>query len=178
MRLRQRIVDAPIVVTAMLMGIAFGALFLVNPLAGLGGITWSSVTGAAVAGLLFGVAMGFVINAQRKRSGGVSRARAVTNALKSGQLPPEATVDEWAPLLGRRMHQARLFRRAGPLEFGLFALLGVYLFFTVPAGRALWSVEIVFFLVLVVWYPIWAAREVPKIRALERQLANRHETRD
>lgn len=177
MTLRERLNDAPIIVVALVMAILFGGLSLVGNVAtGVTRLNWAAVIGAAVGGLIFGALMSLIIRYQRRRNGGVSMARAVTNAIKSGELPADARPSEWGPLLERRRRQVRLYRWVGPVEFGLFALLGVYLLFAEPGGDVIWGVEILIFLGFLIAYPISAHRQLPRIEALEKQLTQRTTT--
>ncbi|MDT5014957.1 MAG: hypothetical protein QOD39_1117 [Mycobacterium sp.] len=170
--LRDRLNGAPLVVVALVEAILFGGFsLLVNIATGLARLNSAAVIGAAASGLIFGIFMSVFIRFQRSRSGGAVMARSVTNAIKSGKLPETATAEEWGPLLDRRRRQARLYRWVGPVEFGLFALLGVYLLFSDPTRALLWGFEILLFVAAVAAYPIWANRQVSKIDALRNQLS-------
>lgn len=122
-----------IIVVAFVMAILFGGInLLLNVVSGQTRLNVAAVIGAVVGGLVYGSLMSLFIRFQRRRSGGAVMARLVTNAIKAGKLPETPTAEEWGPLLDRRRRQARFYRWVGPVEFGLFALLGVYLLFWEP----------------------------------------------
>ena len=177
MNLRDRLSDAPMIVVALVMAILFGGInLLLNVAIGLTRLNWAAVIGAVIGGLVFGSLMSLIIRFQRRRSGGVATARLVSVAIKVGKLPETASAEEWGPLLDRRRRQAKFYRWVGPVEFGLFALLGVYVLFADSARAALWGLEIVLFVAAVIAYPIWANRQLAKIETLENQLSQRTAT--
>ncbi|MGH1550417.1 hypothetical protein ACRAWB_15075 [Leifsonia poae] len=162
----------PAWVVGVLMGLFFGVgTFVVNVSIGIQRLSWASAVAAAIGGVLFGAVMALLVARQRRKSGGTSMAQSVTNAVKRGELPHGASADEWMPLLERRRRQAKLLRWLGPLEFGLFAALAVYLIVTDGSRVIFWDAALVFFLALAVWYPINSRRQLRSIEQLERQLA-------
>ncbi|MEV8213265.1 hypothetical protein [Leifsonia sp. NPDC077715] len=155
------------------MGLFFGVgTFVVNVSIGIQRLGWTSVIAAVVGGLLFGAVMALFVARQRRQSDGTSMAQTVTNAVKKGELPHGASADEWMPLLERRRRQARLLRWLGPLEFGLFSLLAVYLIVTDGSRVIFWDAALVLFLALAIWYPINSRRQLRSIEQLQRQLAD------
>jgi hypothetical protein len=177
MNLRDRFSNAPMIVVAFVMAILFsGISLLLNVATGVTRLKWAAVIGAVIGGLVYGSLMSLFIRFQRRRSGGVATARLVTVAIKAGKLPETATAEEWGPLLDRHRRQARFYRWVGPVEFGLFALLGLYLLFSDSARAPLWGSEMLLFIAAVVAYPIWATRQLGKIKTLEHQLSQRTAT--
>lgn len=161
----------PAAVSGIFAGLLFGVLFFgVNVATGLQRVSWASVFGAAVAAVLFGVAMGFFVHRQRRSAGEPGLARAVTDAIKNGCLPANAPVGEWEAALERRRRQAKRYGWLGPVEFGLFSLLAVYLIVTDRPPVVFWVASLLFFLALTIWYPIHYVRQVRRIDKLERQL--------
>lgn len=168
----------PVYIVGILVGAFFGAgTFVVNVSIGIQRLSWASVVAAVIGGVLFGVIMALIVARQRRRSGGSSMAQIVKNAVKQGQLPQGASAGEWKPLLERRRWQAKLLRWVGPLEFGLFLLLAVYLIVADNSRVVFWVVTIMFFLALAVWYPINSSRQLRRIEQLQQQL-DRHPSPD
>lgn len=161
----------PVYVVGILTGLFFGVgTFAVNVSIGIQRLSWASVVAAVIGGVLFGAVMALLVARQRRKSGGTSMAQTVTNAVKKGEIPQGASAGEWKPLLERRRRQARLLRWLGPLEFGLFSLLALYLIVSDSTRVVFWVAALVFFLSLAVWYPINSRRQLRSIERLERQL--------
>jgi uncharacterized membrane protein len=169
--LRERLRDAPLVVTGVIMAVMFAMGFLiVSTVSGVQPFSIASVIGAACAGVVFGVLMSITIYVQRRRSGDAATARAVAMAVKTGRLPDAAEQHVWGPLLERQRRQARRLRWLGPVEFGLFAMLAVYLMLRGSIPLPLAAAEFAFFLALAIAFPIANTRRLRRIEALERQL--------
>ncbi|MEY9953928.1 hypothetical protein [Leifsonia sp. EB34] len=161
----------PVFVVGIVSGILFGVLtYLGNSAAGIQRTGWGSAIGAAVGAVVFGALFALIVARQRRAGGGVSMAQAVTDAIRAGRAPDGASAEEWRPLLERRRRQARLMRWLGPVVFGLFAALAVYLMITDGSRLILEVVFLLFFLGIAIWYPIGTSRQLAGIDRVERQL--------
>jgi hypothetical protein len=144
----------PVFVVGIVSGILFGVLtYIGNAVMGLQRTGWRSAGVAVIGALVFGVLFALVIARQRRAAGGTSMAQAVNDAIKTGQAPADASAREWGPLLERRRRQARMLRWLGPLVFGLFSVLAVYLLITDRTRLVLDVVFLVVFLGVAIWYP-------------------------
>lgn len=171
MKLRDRLAEAPPLLLALILAVTFGGLWWILIVAiGLQPIGWVSVIGAAVAGAVFGVSMTLYIVRQRKRTGGPHNLAALNRALKTGKLPPDADRRTWESLVDHRAKQQVFWGRVGPFEFGLFAVLGLYLALTDARGAWFWWLEAVGMAAFAVFSPISSRRQVTKLKELRRQL--------
>ncbi len=58
----------------------------------------------------------------------------------------------------------------GPLLFGAFGSLGIYLIIDNPEHPWFWVLATIFFFSVAAWYPIWTRRRRPKLLGLIAQL--------
>ncbi|MEN2742048.1 hypothetical protein ABCS02_30060 [Microbacterium sp. X-17] len=161
----------PVYVVGIVTGGLFGVLtYGLNLATGMQRTGWRSAAVAVIGAVVFGVLFALFAARQRRAAGGVSKAQAVTDAIKAGRAPADAPAEEWRPLLERRRRQARLVRWLGPLVFGVFSALAVYLIVTDPTRLVLDVVFLVVFLGIAIWYPIGARRQLAGIDRVERNL--------
>lgn len=169
--MRRWLNQQPVFVVGIVTGALFGVLtYLGNAVTGIQRTGWTSAVGAAIGAVVFGALFALFVARQRRSGGGTSTTQAVTDAIKAGRAPADASAEEWMPLLERRRRQARLLRWLGPLEFAFFSALAVYLIVADRTRLFVWVVFLVFFLALVIWYPVNARRQLVRIDRLERQL--------
>ena len=126
---------------------------------------WAWITSALIGGIFYGTFMAIIFRNLQRKYGGRDTARAVENAIKKGRLPDNVQVEVWLPLLERKRRSEGFWAWAGPLEFGLFAALEVYLAITEP-GILFWWLAAAVFVGLGVWMPLWAHRRRPRIETL------------
>lgn len=92
-----------------------------------------------------------------------SRFRA---AASSGRLPEGATAELWIPELMRTIEQERIMAWLGPILFGAFAAMGVFLIFENRDPPWLWVICTLFFAGLAVGFPVWIPRRRRRMEAL------------
>jgi hypothetical protein len=126
---------------------------------------WPLLSGALVGGIIYGVGMAFVFRYLQKKYGGKDTARALEKAIKDGRLPEDVEPEIWLPLLERKQRSDQFWASTGPVAFGLFAALEVYLGITEPVVW-IWWLNAAIFVFLAVWTPLWVVRRRPRIEAL------------
>lgn len=128
------------------------------------------VVGAVLAGVV-AVAVGFWLirwqgrRESRKPSGSLT-ATNLERALASGRPPADAVADQWIPRLYRAIRSDRIMAWAGPLLFGAFTVLGIFLTATNPEYPWFWVLATVAFASIAVWYPIWVRRRRVQLERL------------
>lgn len=174
---RQWMNRQPVYVVGIVTGGLFGVLtYGLNLATGMQQTGWRSAAVAVIGAVVFGALFALFTARRRRAAGGVSKAQAVTDAIKAGRAPADASAEEWRPLLERRRRQARLVRWLGPLVFGIFSALAVYLIVTDRTRLVLDVVFLVVFLGIAIWYPIGASRQLAGIDRVERQLGKAPDT--
>ena len=103
---------------------------------------------------------------ERKLPPGSPTGANITRALSTGQLPEGASAEEWVPELSRIIRQERYMVWIGPLMFGLFTAIGVFLIFDRPEHPWFGVFCTITFLGMAVWFPIWVRRRRPRIQHL------------
>jgi len=126
---------------------------------------WGWLAGSLASGVLYGIFMALVFRNLQKKYGGGDTAGAIEKAIKKGRLPQGVQPEVWLPLLERKRRSDRFLTWAGPIEFGLFAALELYLGITEP-GVWFWWLAAVAFVCFGIWTPVWAVRRRPRIDAL------------
>ncbi|MFJ5696570.1 hypothetical protein [Arthrobacter sp. NPDC093139] len=109
----------------------------------------------------------------RRQPQGAPTATNVQQAISSGQLPEHATAEEWLPELQKIVRQERHWAWGGPLFFGLFTAMGIFLIFDDPAHPWFGVFVSACFLGAAVWYPIWVRRRRARINGLIADLVNK-----
>lgn len=122
-------------------------------------------------GLFFGAVMTVFLAIIRRRSGGDEGMLALRAAIRSGTLPTDATTESWAPRLRRAARSAGLRVWLGPVEFGLFALMGVLLL--VSDGKVYWLIFIVGFAAAGIAISASSQRERGRIATMLAELERR-----
>lgn len=107
---------------------------------------------------------------ERKKPAGWPTATNVKEAVSTGRLPEGAAAEQWVPELARIDAQERYMVWIGPLMFGAFAAMGVFLIFENPAHPWFWVLATAGFVALAVWYPIWIPRRRENIQRLITEL--------
>jgi hypothetical protein len=107
---------------------------------------------------------------ERKKPAGWPTATNVKEAVSKGRLPEGAAAEQWVPELARIVAQERYMVWIGPLMFGAFAAMGVFLIFENPAHPWFWVLATAGFVALAVWYPIWIPRRRENIQRLITEL--------
>lgn len=125
-----------------------------------------------VSAAVFGGLMTAVSARQRRRSGGAENVTRINRALKTGVVPEDAEPSIWVSTLERRRRQNRQARWLNPLVFGLFTLLGVYLFAQEPGDPVAW-IFLALFLAMTIVSVVLVPRTLRRIEALLAQLESR-----
>lgn len=108
----------------------------------------------------------------RKPEGSVTTPR-LQQAISTGQLPEHAAAEEWVPELQKIVRQERHWAWGGPLFFGLFTAMGIFLIFDDPAHPWFGVFISAGFLGAAVWYPIWVRRRRARINGLIAELEDK-----
>jgi hypothetical protein len=155
---------------SLLVGFIWAILwFAIEASAQPGGATWRLLVGALVGGLSFGFVMMASVRWMQKRNGGPTTAAAIEKAVRTRAVPMEADPVAWLPLVERKRRSESRLTWLGPVEFGLFTVLGVYLVMTDP-GVWIWWICLLLFAVAAIALPLWSLRRRPKIDWLIREL--------
>lgn len=103
---------------------------------------------------------------ERKLPPGSPTATNIRWAISTGQLPEYASAGQWVPELDKIIRQERHMMWIGPLMFGLFAALGIFLIFDYPEHPWFGVVCGLVFLGLAAWYLVWIPRRRIRIQKL------------
>jgi hypothetical protein len=125
----------------------------------------------------FGLAIGFFVlwagrRAQAKEGmlpPGSPTATNIKKAISTGQLPAQASAEQWETELIWILIQERHMVWVTPLVCGLLTALGVFLMFDSPEHPWFGLVCTVAFLGLTIWFPIWGRRRRVRIQELMAQ---------
>jgi hypothetical protein len=93
----------------------------------------------------------------------------IQKAISTGQLPEQASAEQWEAELIWILIRDRHTVWVAPLVFGLFTALAVFLIFDSPEHPWFGVVCGVLFLVLAIWLPAWERRRRARIRELMAQ---------
>lgn len=128
------------------------------------------VVGAVFAGVVVAAAGFLTVRWQSRRDSkkppGSLTATNFERALASGNLPGDAEADDWVPKLHRAIRTERIMAWAGPLLFGGFTVMGIFLAVTNPDYPWFWILVTGIFAATAIWYPIWVRRRRVKLEAL------------
>ncbi len=153
-----------LVAQAMIMAVFWaGAWFAI--MASIKGPTWGLFVGSLVGGLFYGLFSALFLHLRQRRNGGRTLSGEIEKAIKARAVPEEAAPEEWLPLLERKRRSEHRMLWVGPLEFGLFTVLGVYLMVTEPMVP-FWWFGTALFIAFGVAIPIWTRRRGSRIDAL------------
>lgn len=135
------------------------------------------VVGAVFAGLIV-VSVGiwsarWQSHRDSKKPSGSLTATTFEQALASGEPPQGAVADQWVPKLHKAIRTDRIMAWVGPLLFGGFTALGIYLTVTNPDYPWFWVIATVAFAGIGLWYPIWVRRRRMKLEKLINQFPTR-----
>jgi hypothetical protein len=119
-----------------------------------------------VTGILMLVVARWVLKRERKLPPGSPTATNIKRAIATGELPEHASAKAWVPELNKIIRQERHMMWAGPLIFGLFTVMGIFLVFGDPEHPWFGVLGTALFLGIAIWYPFWIPRRRPKIQAL------------
>lgn len=165
---RRRLATAPLPVVFVVQAAVFGVLtYLLGQLVGPDHESW---IGHAIGGVFFGAAMTWWIARQRRRNGGADAMVDQALALKQGRLPPDADPETWRQHLDRQERTQRRVRRILPVEFGLFAALGVWLALT---QGPVWWAFVALFVLFAVGGVLATTRTLRRIAVLRDELLHR-----
>jgi len=125
-------------------------------------------------GLVVAAGALWLIKRQRAREAkkpiGYPTASNFREAASSGRLPEGARAELWIPELVRTIEQERIMAWLGPILFGAFAAMGVFLIFENPDLPWLWVICTLFFAGLAVGFPVWIPRRRRRMAALIAEL--------
>lgn len=128
------------------------------------------VVGAVFAGVMVAAAGFLAVRWQSRRDSkkppGSLTSTNFERALTSGNPPEDAEADEWVPKLHRAIRTDQIMAWAGPLLFGGFTVMGIFLTVTNPDYPWFWVLATGFFAATAIWYPIWVRRRRMKLQAL------------
>jgi hypothetical protein len=119
-------------------------------------------------GLIFAGVMTGIVAVRRRRSGGAGTLYEINRSLKTGQIPEHAEPSIWMPALERRERSLRRTIWLGPLEFGIFALLSLWLLFLGPLPL-LPLILFAAFIALIIWVSIATRRQNRQVERLRSQ---------
>ena len=129
-----------------------------------------------VNGILMLVVTRWVLRRERKLPPGSPTATNIKKAIATGRLPEYASAGQWEPELDKIIRQERHMTWIGPLLFGLFTVMCVFLVFDDPEHPWFGVVCGVVFLGLGVWFPLWVRLRRPRIQALLDQFPEEEST--
>lgn len=168
MNLRERLQNGPVWVAALFSGVLFAVLFTgVQVLLQHQPVGLRTLVTALFEAIFFSLFMGLFFAHARRASGGATAANELARAVKGGQIPAGADTQAMSKALSWRTRQASTTRWLGPVVFGLFALLGVWLALSAPW----WWLLVAFFLALAVFTSLSSARDLRRIETIQSQLA-------
>jgi hypothetical protein len=90
----------------------------------------------------------------------------IKKAISTGRLPEGASAEQWEPELIRILVQERHMMWIGPLLFGLFAVMGIFLIFDKPEHPWFGVLCTPLFLGIAIWYLVSMPRRRARIHAL------------
>jgi hypothetical protein len=128
----------------------------------------------------FGVALGIFTlwlasRARAKEQGlppGSPTAANIQKAMSSGHLPEQASAEQWEAELIWTLISDRHMVWVGPLVFGLFTALGVFLMFDQPGHLWFGALRTTLFLSITIGFPFWVRRRRARIQKLLAQLSD------
>jgi hypothetical protein len=94
----------------------------------------------------------------------------VTKAMSTGQIPEQASAQEWEAELIWMLIQDRHMVWVGPLMGGLLSAMGVFLALGRPEHPWFGVVFALAFLGMAIWFPVWVRRRRARIQKLLAQL--------
>jgi hypothetical protein len=101
---------------------------------------------------------------------GSPTATNIKRAISTGQLPEQASAEQWGPELRKIIRHERRMVWIGLLEFGLFTALGIFLIVDRPGHPWFGVVCTALFLGIAICTPFWVRRRRARIRSLLAQL--------
>ncbi len=135
----------------------------------------AAITGAL--GLAVGVFAVWFTGRQRAKEKqkpvGWPTATRLKEAVSTGRLPEGAAAEQWIPELTKIAAQERYMIWIGPLLFGAFTAMGVFLTLENPDHPWFWVLATLGFACIALWYPIWIPRRRTRIEGLIAQFPNR-----
>lgn len=136
-----------------------------------------SVLGWGIGSLFYAAAMsasfGLLIARARRRAGGSEELERMRRAYRTGDVPLDADLPTWSAEAERQERLLRRNRWSGPLVFGLFTLLGIWLALT---ESPFWWAFVAFFIGLGVVGAATTPRGLRKIEGMREQLRRRGQT--
>jgi len=148
-----------------------GAYFAIGFVTGHAG---ESIADRLVSALIYAavltIGFGVLIAVRRRKAGGADELSRMQRAFKAGTVPPAVDPAVWIPMFEKWRRQYRRNRWFGPVVFGLFTALGVWLAVT---ERPVWWLYVALFLGLVVWSVLATPRALRKIDAMLEDLRRR-----
>lgn len=109
---------------------------------------------------------------ERKKPAGWPTVTNLREAVAKGCLPEGAAAEQWVPELTRIVTQERYLFWIGPLMFGAFTAMGVFLIFENADHPWFWMLATIGYAVVAVWYPIWIPRRRKRIERLIAELTD------
>lgn len=134
-----------------------------------GSLRTSDIAIYSIGGLIFAGLLTGLLAFLRRRSGGSLVYTAINVAVRTGDLPEDAEPSFWAPELQRRHRALVRARISNPIIFGLFAVLGVALYF-IGQPTIVAVLLILFFVVYSVYNFFLCRRMLSRVQSLQRQL--------
>ncbi|WP_267422047.1 MULTISPECIES: hypothetical protein [unclassified Curtobacterium] len=129
--------------------------------------------GGLITGALFGVFFGLWLGRQRRGIGAAADQRVLGRAIRRGELPADADVDQWRQALTHYQQLYRRQRRLGPAVFVVALVLEASL---AVAGRPLFWLAAAFFVVMLVVTLVQTPKVLRNTAAMLTELDRRERT--
>lgn len=125
----------------------------------------AAITALVISALIFWLT-GWKSARDGKRPSGSLTATNFERAMSTGRPPPEASAEQWISELHKAIRTDRIMAWVGPLLFGGFGSMGIYLINENSEHPWFWVLATAFFFSVAAWYPIWTRRRRPKLLGL------------
>ncbi|MHA7218295.1 hypothetical protein ACX80L_05330 [Arthrobacter sp. MDT1-48-3] len=123
------------------------------------------LSGLALSAVIFWVNRWKSAREKKKPSGSPTQTN-VERAMSTRRIPDDASAEQWVPELRKAIRADRVMAWIGPLLFGAFGVMGIYLIIDNPEHPWFWILATIFFFSVGAWYPIWTRRRRKKLLAL------------
>ena len=132
-------------------------------------VVYNGIMGIVLGSFMMWMALRFQAREKLQAPGSPTNSNIAT-AMSTGKLPVEASAGAWVPQLRKTLRQERHIVWAGPLLFGLFTALGIFLVLDSPDHPWFGGLFAAACLGTTAWYPLWIRRRRAQIQRLLDQL--------
>lgn len=154
-----------LILAALYVILLLGKDLLTGEPVGLADIAAATIVGLVVSAVIFWIARWKRARDDKNPSGSLT-ATNFERAMSSGRLPQDAAAEQWIPELVKAIRTDRIMAWVGPLLFGGFTGLGIFLITQNPEHPWFWVLATTFFVAIAIWYPIWTHRRRKKLQGL------------